>query len=541
MPEEKISQTKLISEAYKRCIVDPIFFMKKFVKIQHPIRGTIPFELYPFQEQTLREFSEHDFNIVLKSRQMGISTLVAAYSLWLMIFHKDKNVLIISIKQEVSKEIVSKVRFANDNLPNWLKVECKEDNRLSLKLANGSQITATSSSPSAGRSAALSLLILDEAAFIEQSEEIWAAAQPCLSTGGKSILLSTPFGVGNFFHKMWVQAEEGRNKFHPIKLPWHLHPERNQAWRDEQDRVSENLKKTAQELDCSFLSSGTTVIDLALLDWFKETYQRDPVERRGIDQNYWIWQYPAYGPDDNYIVCADVARGDGEDYSSFHVLSTKTLDQCAEYKGQLPTKEFGNMLVAVATEYNNALLIVERNSTGWAVLQQIVDRGYPNTFYSTADLKYVDVEQQVTNKYYAQEKKMLPGFETTLRTRPTIINNMAQYFVAKDQGVRIYSKRTFSELEVFVWDNHKAQAAKGYNDDLVMSLAIGLWVRDTALRLQIERKDLTKALLNSISVTKTNEAPVYKSQPQKAQQSWKMPVGPHNPLGSQGEDLRWLL
>jgi hypothetical protein len=465
--------------------------------------------------------------------------LVAAYSLWLMVFHKDKNVLIISIKQDVSKEIVSKVRFANDNLPSWIKVQCKEDNRLSLKLANGSQITATSSATSAGRSQALSLLVLDECAFIEKAEEIWASAQPTLSTGGNAILLSTPNGVGNFFHKMWVQAEEGRSNFHPIKLPWHLHPERNQSWRDEQDRVSENLKKTAQELDCDFLSSGTTVIDLVLLQWFKETHMIEPIERRGINQEYWIWQYPAYGPDDFYIVCADVARGDGEDYSSFHVFNGKTAEQCAEYKGHIPTKDFGNMLVAVCTEYNNALLIVERNNTGWAVLQQVVDRGYPNTFYSTADLKYVDVEQQVTNKYYAEEKKMLPGFETTMRTRPTIINNMAQYFV--DKSIVIHSKRTYAELEVFIWDNHKAQAAKGYNDDLVMSMAIGLWVRDTALRLQSERKDITKALLSSISVTKTNESPVYKSQPQKAQQSWKMPVGPHNPLGAQGEDLKWLL
>jgi phage terminase large subunit-like protein len=158
----KVPLQEIIREEYKKCVSNPIYFMKKYVKIQHPIRGTINFNLYEFQERTLENFSKNDFNIILKSRQMGISTLVSAYSLWLMIFNKDKNVLVISIKQEVSKEIVSKVRFANDNLPSWLKVKCIEDNRLSLKLANGSQITATSSSTSAGRSQALSLLILDE-------------------------------------------------------------------------------------------------------------------------------------------------------------------------------------------------------------------------------------------------------------------------------------------------------------------------------------------------------------------------------------------
>ena len=158
----KRSLQEIIKEEYKKCLIDPVYFMRKYVKIQHPIRGTIAFDLYPFQASTLKDFADNDFSIVLKSRQMGISTLVAAYSLWLMIFHKDKNVLIISIKQDVSKEIVSKSRFANDNLPSWMRVECKEDNRLSLKLANGSQVSAVSSATTAGRSAALSLLVLDE-------------------------------------------------------------------------------------------------------------------------------------------------------------------------------------------------------------------------------------------------------------------------------------------------------------------------------------------------------------------------------------------
>jgi hypothetical protein len=536
----KMTVTDIVREQYKKCLEDPVYFMRKYVKIQHPIRGTIAFDLYPFQAQTLEEFSKHDFSIVLKSRQMGISTLVAAYSLWLMIFHKDKNVMIISIKQEVSKEIVSKVRFANDNLPSWLKVECKEDNRLSLKLANGSNITATSSATSAGRSQALSLLILDEAAFIEKAEEIWAASQPTLSTGGKAILLSTPNGVGNFFHKMWVQAEEANNNFYPIKLPWHLHPERDDNWRKEMDRTGENLKKTAQELDCDFLSSGATVIDLVLIKWFKDTFMLEPVEKRGISQDYWIWQRPTYTPESNFIVSADVARGDGEDYSAFHVLNANTMEQCAEYRGHIPTKDFGDMLVSVATEYNNALLIVEREGPGWATLQEIIDRGYPNTFYGSADLRYVDVEQQMTNKYYTEEKKLVPGFATTLRTRPVIISNMCQYFV--DKSIIIHSKRTYSELEVFIWDNHKPQAAKGYNDDLVMALSIGIWVRDTALRLQKERRDLTRATLDHIVMKRTTEQPVYKSQPQRVQDSWKMTVGRKTPWGGGNqEDLRWLL
>jgi phage terminase large subunit-like protein len=162
MPSPVATYQNLIKEEYKKCLASPVYFMKKYVKIQHPLRGTVYFDLYPFQERTLLDFEEYDFNIILKSRQMGISTLVAAYSLWLMIFNRDKNILLISLRQEDAKEVITKVRFANDNLPSWLKVKCEEDNKLSLKLVNGSQIKAASTTKKSGVGHALSLLLLDE-------------------------------------------------------------------------------------------------------------------------------------------------------------------------------------------------------------------------------------------------------------------------------------------------------------------------------------------------------------------------------------------
>jgi phage terminase large subunit-like protein len=161
-----LSTTKNIKDImkleYAKCASDPLYFMKKYVKIQHPTRGTLPFLTYTFQDSTLKDFVKHNKNLILKSRQMGITTLVAAYSLWLMTFHSDKEILCLSITQETSKAIVTKVRFANDNLPSWLRVKAITDNQLSLKLSNGSQIKAASSSGSSSRSSALSLLIIDE-------------------------------------------------------------------------------------------------------------------------------------------------------------------------------------------------------------------------------------------------------------------------------------------------------------------------------------------------------------------------------------------
>lgn len=525
----------IIRSEYAKCAADPVYFMMKYVKIQHPIRGTISFALYPFQQQTLKDFHVFDFNIVLKSRQMGISTLVAAYALWLMLFHTDKNILVISKTQEVAKEIVSKVRFANDNLPSWLKVQSLDNNKLSLKLKNGSRIVAVSSASDAGRSFALSLLIIDEAAFIDKIDEIWTAAYPTLSTGGRAIILSTPNGVGNLFHKMWKDAEAKKNNFNTIKLPWHFHPERDQGWRDKQTEVAKSPKEAAQECDCDFLTSGATVVDLAIIEYYKESIKRDPIECRGIDKSEWIFEYPDYSR--TYIVCADVARGDATDYSAYHVLDAETLNQCVEYKGYTDLVSFGHQLVNIATMYNKALLIVENTGVGFGTIQTIVDSGYPNTFYSTSDLKYIEVQRQLITKFYSEEKKMVPGFSTTLRTRPLIISRLEQYF--RDKAVNIFSTRTLGELETFIWDKGKAVAMEGYNDDLVMSLGIGLWVRDTALRLRHESIAYSRATLGKIErVQYTGSAPIFTSRTANAgQDSWNMKIGKQG----QVESLKWLL
>jgi phage FluMu gp28-like protein len=209
--QQKKSLKQIIGEEYIKCASDPIHFMKKYCMIQHPVKGKIPFHLFPFQEKTLTEFKNHRFNIVLKSRQTGISTLSAGYALWSMLFNTDFNVLVIATKQEVAKNLVTKVRVMYELLPSWLKGGALEDNKLSLKLQNGSQIKAIASSPDAGRSEALSLLIFDEAAFIDDIDEIWKAAQSTLSTGGACIALSTPNGVGNWFHQTWSDAESSIN------------------------------------------------------------------------------------------------------------------------------------------------------------------------------------------------------------------------------------------------------------------------------------------------------------------------------------------
>jgi hypothetical protein len=519
------SLKEIVKEEYKRCAVDPVHFMRKYCIIQHPTKGKMFFNLYPFQEEALTDLKDHRYNIILKSRQLGISTLSAGYALWCMLFKSDYNVLVIATKQDVAKNLVTKVRVMHDNLPSWLKGKSVEDNKLSLRFKNGSQIKAISSKGDAGRSEALSLLVMDEAAFIDRIDEIWTAAQQTLATGGGAIMLSTPNGTGNLFHKTWNDAMSG-GRFNAIKLHWTVHPERDQAWRDEQTQLL-GEKAAAQECDCDFISSGHTVVDGPIIQWYEQTYIQEPKEKRGFDGNYWIWDYPNYTK--AYTVVADVARGDGADYSAFHVLEIESMTQVAEYKGKLGTTEYGNMLVTIATEWNNALLVIENANIGWAVLQVAIDKGYENLYYSYKQDAYIDEDVHLAKNYDLKNKSQkVPGFSTTSRTRPLIISKIETYFREKSPIIR--SKRLTDEMYVFIWNGQRAEAQRGYNDDLIMAFGIALWVRDTALRLHQQGIDLSRKAIGHLG----KSSGMYTGTGNE-NKSWQMQAGKDK------ENLNWLL
>jgi hypothetical protein len=518
---------QIIQQQYQMCAKDPVFFMRQYCYIQHPKKGKIKFNLFPFQEDSLTELRDNRYSVILKSRQLGISTLSAGFALWSMLFNEDFNVLVIATTQEVAKNLVTKVRVMHDNLPSWLKGNIEADNKLSLKFKNGSQIKAVSSATTGARSEALSLLIIDEAAFIRNIEEIWIASQATLSTGGGAIVLSTPNGVGNWFHQTWADAEAAINGFHTIKLHWTVHPERDQIWRDQQTQLL-GERGAAQECDCDFISSGHTVIDGAILMEFEEKCT-EPIEKRGYDNAYWIWEYPDYARD--YMVIADVARGDGGDWSTFHVIDTLDVKQVAEYKGKIPPNEFGNMLVTVATEWNNALLAIENANIGWAAIQPALDRGYQNLFYTYKDDGYTDADVQLKKGYDMKDKsQMVPGVSTTTRTRPLMISALEMYMRERTPIIR--SKRLIQELFVFVWLNGKAQSQNGYNDDLVMAFCIGLWLRDTSLKLRQQGIELNKRALSHF--TKTDPV-IYTNNQKRQDTGWTW----NN--GNTDESLTWLL
>lgn len=548
--DQKIELRKLIESEIKKCAKSPQYFIRKYCYIQEPIKGKILFDLYPYQDAAIDDFERHQFVIILKGRQIGITTGAAAYALWLMLFHNDKNVMVIATKEATAKETITKVRYAYDFLPVWLRVPCIEKNKLSLRFKNGSQIKASTAADDAGRSQALSLLIIDEAAHIKNAEEIWTAAFPSLSTGGKAILISTPNGVGNFFHRKYTDATSGRgegengaSKFHPIKLDWRVHPDRDEVWRQQMGR-EQGESKARQEYDAEFLGSGANVFDPFRVEELKQKIgvvgeNSRPVGISGIngDQGCWIWNHP--NPNHRYVICADVARGDASDWSTAHVLDIDdpaTIIQEAEYQGRPGTTQFGTFLVELAVHYNQALLVVERENVGWATIQQVINIGYHNLFYMSKDYRVVDIHRNVIYKSYSEDNKMIPGFGTNNVTRPLIINKLDTYI---NQGlVTIRSIRTVNEMEVFVWDKGKAQAMEGYNDDLIMALGIGLWVRDTALLLQQQGVDFMRAALDNFQSTASGSGQAIYTQRDFQQNPYQIPLN-----NNTGEvlDFRWLL
>ena len=255
-----------------------------------------------------------------------------------------------------------------------------------------------------------------------------------------------------------------------------------------------------------------------------------------MDRNLWVWEQPDYTKD--YIVVADVSRGDGTDFSACQVFEVEDMEQVAEYKGQLSTTDYGNFLIELATKYNDALLVVENNNIGWATLQTIIDRQYKNLFYMSKDLQVVDVEHQMTtNKYRTQDRQMVPGFSTTVKTRPLTIAKMEEY--TREKLIKLHSSRLIDELFVFIYRNSKAEAMDGYNDDLVMSYCITLWIRDTALRLKTEKDTHQRSMMNSLLNVNGNREIQVGFQKGKSGHPSKNPY--EMDINGEKEDLTWLI
>jgi len=473
---------------------DPVYFTTSYCRISHPQRGLIPFKAYDYQQDLLKDFNDYRFNIILKARQLGISTITAAYIAWLMLFHRDKNILVVATKLQTATNLVRKVKAIIKNLPDWMRISNIEvDNRTSFELSNGSQIKGSSTSGDAGRSEALSLLVIDEAAHVDKLSDLWTALYPTLSTGGRCIALSTPNGVGNWFHQSCVESEAGTNDFYMTTLLWDVHPDRDKKWFKKETK-NMSRRQIAQELECNFNVSGETVIHPDDIQWYLERTTA-PEYRTGFDRNYWIWK--RHDTEKPYLIVADVARGDGKDNSAFHIIELETMEIVAEYVGKPTPDDFADILYNVCGEYGNPMLVIENNNIGYAVLKKLLDKEYHNLYYSMkGNHQYVD---PVSAQW---QSNVIPGFTTSSKTRPLIVAKMEEFM--RNKLITINSNRLLSEMKTFIWHAGRPQAMRSYNDDLVMSFAIGCWVRDTVIVESHKNIEYSKQMMTSISTSKTS-------------------------------------
>lgn len=472
-----------------KCGKDANYFFDKYVKIQHPVKGLIPFKMYDFQKTCIDDFQEHRFNIVLKSRQQGLSTLSAAYALWLAIFKREQNILIIATKLKVAQNFIVKVKSMIRSLPKWLVLPEKvSDNKQEIVFDHGSQIKAIPTSEDAGRSEALSLLIVDEAAFVRNFDTIWTGIYPTLSTGGRAIILSTPNGVGGQYHKLYTDADAGLNEFNAIKVMWYDNPDYDDEWFK---KITANMSKRqiAQEFLCNFALSGESFLDDNTLEWLNLMVKK-PMMREGDDMCVWLWKQPLSEHD--YVISADVARGDSKDYSTFHVIDITESEVVAEYKGKIRPDKFAELLNKYGMKYNKALMCPENNSYGYATILKLVELGYPRMYYRKSKGVY-------TGSYVPSSSVESAGFNTSAKSKTTILAKLEE--VLRNKQLSIYSSRFYEELKVFaISESGKMGAKRGYNDDLVMSLAIGTWLFDASSDHSKTSKVLNEQMLAAMSM-----------------------------------------
>ena len=508
-----------IKQEFLKCKNDPVYFTSNYIKVTHPVRGLVKFDLYPFQRRLISEFKSNRFNILRKFRQAGCTTTVAAYALHSCIFNPHFTTVILSKGDAESTEVLERIRVMYEELPEWLKPKVTEINKHNIKFVNNSVIKSRPSSKQSGRSLSASLLIIDEAAFIEYIDTIWAAAYPVISTGGSVIALSTVNGIGNWFYRTYTEAMKGTSEFHAIDINWKDHPEykrhENYDWlykemtdRDPPINVDEwevitrsNLshKQWLQEYECEFLGTGNTFIDGEVLKQLQEN----------INNNYWtkynnrmrIWKEP--DPTHEYVIGADCSLGRGLDYSAFHIIDAYNGEQVAEfYSNRTTLRDFAKILATEGKIYNLAQILPERNLIGH------------NLIYFLKD------EEEYENLYLDDSREV--GLQLTDTLRRQLLVNMDENI--RTIKLKLNSERTISELLTFIIDeSNKYIADTNCHDDLVMSLAL-----------------TTHCLVNLIGTTpierRFNDAKDTLPLPINIR---KFPVQSHG--GPTEEDISWLL
>ena len=462
-------------QEWLKCAQDPIYFAEKYIKIVHVDHGFIPIRLYDYQKEIIEKLQNNRRVTVVTSRQAGKTTTAAAIILHYILFNEHKTVALLANKGDAAREILDRIKIAYEALPDWLQQGVEEWNKGSIVLENGCKVLAAATSSSAIRGKSISLLYIDEAAFVENWDEFFASVFPTISSGEttKILFTSTPNGL-NHFYKTCEGAKQDLNGYKFVEVPWQRVPGRDEKWRKETlGAMDFDMEKFAQEFECAFLGSSGTLISGAAL--------KSLVSQIPLTQSDGLTQYFRPEPNHKYVIVADVSRGKGLDYSAFQVVDVTGMpyQQVCVFKNNMITPlDYAGTINGISKLYNSATILVEINDVG----AQVVD-----------SLHY-DYESDLiiyTENAGARGKRISGGFgnaERGIRTTKTVKAigcSMLKLLVEQHQLI-INDHDTIYELSRFSKKGTSYEAEPGANDDLVMCMVLFAWMSD-----QQYFKDLT--------------------------------------------------
>ena len=468
---------------YVKCAKDPIYFIENYVKIITLDKGFVQISLYPFQRQAVKDINDNRRVIVKAGRQVGKTTMVVGYILWYILFNEDKFVAILANKAPTAREILNRIKIAYEALPLWLQQGVRTWNKGDIELENNCRVMATSTASSAIRGYSISLLYLDEFAFVPSNiaDEFFTSVYPTISSGTQSKILisSTPNGM-NHYYRMWTEAAEGQNGFKHIEANWRQVPGRDQAWADDQRRIL-GEEKFLQEMECEFMGSAGTLLSAAALKSLAFVKPLHTSEN-GIK----IYNQPLEGH--NYIIVADTSRGKGLDYSACVVIDCAIPYRVvATYKdNNISPLVYPSILKKMGDYYNQAYALVEINDNG----QQVVDSLFEDYEYENI-LSTVDIKSKIalTWGYGNKSNRGIRTTKSVKRLGCSIVKNLIE-----QQKLIIEDFDIIAELSTFIAKGTSFEADDGSHDDLVMCLVLFSWATNQSFFADLTNTNLKERL-----------------------------------------------
>lgn len=458
---------EMISE-FLKCAKDPIYFSEKYIQIVHVDHGLIPIKMYDYQKEICTAITENRRVTVNTSRQAGKTTTAVAVILHYIIFNDFKTVALLANKGDAAREILDRIKIAYEALPSWLQQGVIEWNKGSVEFENGCKIIAGSTSSSAIRGKSISFLYIDETAFVENWDEFFASVFPTISSGDttKILFTSTPNGL-NHFYKTCIGAQENRNGYIYIEVPWNRVPRRDDKWKKETLAAMDfDQQKFSQEFECAFLGSSGTLIEGSKL--------KTMVDLQPIAQTDKMKVYEQPQQDHVYVCVVDVSRGKGLDYSAFQIIDVTQMPykQVCVYKDNTITPiDYAEIIYRSIERYNEAYTLIEVNDIGEQVSEVL------HYEFEVETLMYTESAGRAGKRLSTGFSKSADKGIRTTKNVKSIGCNMLKMLIEQDQLI-INDFGTINELSTFSRRGNSYEAESGTHDDLVMCLVLFGWMTD---------------------------------------------------------------